>query len=919
MATTKKSIFIKILKYSGISITILLGLMLATPILFSDTIKREIKKYANTQLEGDLNYSEANLSFFKHFPSLTLTLENVELKGAMPFDKENFIIAKELSFGINLSSLLFSNSIDIDQIILNKGNINVKVNKEGQANYNIYKGKSDPKTSSKEKSTAIQLEKIEIINSKVAYDDQSTALHFDFFDFNYLGKGDLSKDIFDLYSKVNISKMNLLYANEPYLMNKKVEGDLITQVNVNSLSFVFQENNLNINNLLVDFKGKFDILKEGYNMDFNVKSNNSELFDVFNALPPKFITWLEKTDLKGKANVLLTLKGRYSAAAQLNPDLQLNFQLKDGFINYNKSKYPVSNLNCDAAVKVVGLDPNALETNIKSIQLNIAKEYLKAQWFSKGVENLELKSTFDSQIDLEKLNNALGVSNIVVKGILAGKGKIEGVYNPKLNKFPKTNIDMTIQNGYLKTPYYPNPISDIQSHIIVKNEQETFDNLKVNIQPGSFQFEQQPFTIQADLQNFNDLAYDIKAKGVLNISKIYQVFSQKNFDVDGYIKADLVLKGKQSDAEKGNYAKLYNKGTLEIKNIAITSTYLPKKFLIKEGLFRFTQDKMAFNTFLASYSQSDFRLNGYLKNVFNYLSPRQGTLKGAFSIQSKYINLDEFMSSQNTSSAGQTTQGTPIPNSKSTASTGVIIIPKNLDVQLKATAQKIQFQDLQLTNATGDLTMKKGKATLQNTKFNLIGCQVNMNGSYESINSKKALFDYAIKADEFDIKRAYNEVKIFRELASAAEKAQGIVSLDYKLKGRLNANMEPVFPSIVGNGILSVKEVKVYGMKMFSAVSNQTKHEKIKNPELSKVSIKSTIKNNIITIDRFKFKFAGFRPRIEGTSSLDGKLNLKMRLGLPPLGIIGIPITITGNKDNPKIKIGRETQEIEETEDKETE
>jgi AsmA protein len=92
----------------------------------------------------------------------------------------------------------------------------------------------------------------------------------------------------------------------------------------------------------------------------------------------------------------------------------------------------------------------------------------------------------------------------------------------------------------------------------------------------------------------------------------------------------------------------------------------------------------------------------------------------------------------------------------------------------------------------------------------------------------------------------------------------------------------------------------------------------MKNPELSKVEIKSSIKNNIITLERFKFKFAGFRPRIEGTTSLDGRLNIKMRLGLPPLGIFGIPMTITGNKDNPKVKIGRKSEDLQETEDKDT-
>ena len=918
MAIDKKNIFLKTVKYLGITFGSILVVLFLTPIIFSDTIKEEVKKYANTKLEGELNYGDANLSFFKHFPSLTLTLNDVNLNGSIPFEKEKFVTAKEIAFGIDVTSLLFGKAVDIDQIIVTEGNINVKVDKNGQANYNVYKASEEAtKENDDESSTALQLEKIEIVNSKVVYDDQSTAIHLDLFDFNYTGKGDLSSDLFDLYSNINISKMNFIYENEPYLMNKKVEGDLITKVNVNSLSFVFEENNLNINKLLVDFKGKFDFLKDGYNIDFNIKSNDSELYDLINAFPPKFITWLEKTEIKGKTDLLLTLKGKYIASQKIAPDLHLDLKIKDGFVNYNKSKFPVSNLNVDFNAKLQSLDPNQLLLDVNGISLNIEKEYLKAKWHSKGVENIELNGELFSFIDLEKLNNALGIPNLTVKGLLTGKGTMKGTYNAKTNSFPIADIAIDLKNGFIQTEYYPNPITNINCNATIKNQKGTIDDLKVKLQPASFTFEQELFTVEANLENFKDLAYDIKAKGVLNISKIYKVFSQKGLDVDGYIKTDLALKGKQSDAEKGNYSKLNSKGTLEIRNIAVASTYLPKKLLIKEGIFKFNQDKMSFNTFIASYSQSDFKLNGYLKNVFNFLSPRKGTLKGAFTLQSKYINADEFMSSETTNTAAaNTTKENP---TKSTTSTGVIIIPKNLDLQFKAIAQKVDFQELHLTKANGNLKMKNGKLYLQNTNFNLIGCQVGMNALYESLTAKKALFEYQIKATDFDIKRAYKEVKIFREMASAAEKAQGIVSLDYKLKGRLNANMEPVFPSLVGNGVLSVKDIKLYGMKMFNVVGSQTNHDKIKNPELSKVDIKSSIKNNIMTIERFKFKFAGFRPRIEGTTSLDGRLNLKMRLGLPPFGLFGIPITVTGNKDNPKIKVGRETQDLEETEDKETE
>ena len=155
-------------------------------------------------------------------------------------------------------------------------------------------------------------------------------------------------------------------------------------------------------------------------------------------------------------------------------------------------------------------------------------------------------------------------------------------------------------------------------------------------------------------------------------------------------------------------------------------------------------------------------------------------------------------------------------------------------------------------------------------------------------------------------------------MATAAASAQGIVSLDYKVKGKLDGNMQAIYPSLEGGGILSVKKVKMKGFRLFNAVSSKTGKDSIANPDVSKVDIKSRIKNNVISIDRFKIKMLGFRLRMEGQTSFDGKLKLKMRLGLPPLGIIGIPMNVSGTQEDPKIKLGKgDKEDLTETEYKE--
>jgi AsmA protein len=59
----------------------------------------------------------------------------------------------------------------------------------------------------------------------------------------------------------------------------------------------------------------------------------------------------------------------------------------------------------------------------------------------------------------------------------------------------------------------------------------------------------------------------------------------------------------------------------------------------------------------------------------------------------------------------------------------------------------------------------------------------------------------------------------------------------------------------------------------------------------------------------------GSRPRFEGQVSFDGKLNITGRVGLPPFGIFGIPFTVTGIQENPKVKLrrGKDSDKLDET------
>ncbi|WP_431242127.1 AsmA family protein [Flavobacterium sp. P21] len=145
MKTSYKNISLKILKWTGISIAGILLLLFLIPLLFPGKVASEVKKIANERLDTKLDFSKSKLSFFTHFPSLTVSLDDLSMTGSAPFRNDTLLKADQVAFGINLKRLIFDNEVKINKLYVSDALINIMVNQKGQANYNIYIAPEDRK------------------------------------------------------------------------------------------------------------------------------------------------------------------------------------------------------------------------------------------------------------------------------------------------------------------------------------------------------------------------------------------------------------------------------------------------------------------------------------------------------------------------------------------------------------------------------------------------------------------------------------------------------------------------------------------------------------------------------------------------------------------------------------------------------
>ena len=898
-----KKIVLKTLKWLGIFVAFVLFLMFIIPILFPGTISEHVKLFANKRLAGKLDYKAVHLTFFRHFPSLTVSVDDLLLKGSKPFQEDTLLAAKEVAAGINLTDLIFGGKVKIDEIYVGDAYANIYVNSKGQANYNVYV--STPSKAPKdttEKGTSIQLELIKFKNWHVSYIDHSAKILVDAKGLNYTGQGGLSKDIFDLQTNLDIHQLDFSLDGIYYARQKSLRADLITRINTNALTFVLKKNELKINDLPLKFNGSLSILKDGYDLDINAASEKTTIRDMISVLPPEYLDWAKDTKIEGKSDLTFSLKGKFSEPRKLKPNFTAHLLVKDGSIANAKAPVPMNNLNLDLSIDLPALNAEQLGLNIKTLSFNLGKNNsFVASVKTQGLTQMEVNAAMKGAVNLQTLDAALGLKDVEMRGMLNADVKANGVFSMEKKLFPKTNGYLDMKDGWIKTTSYPNPIQHINLAANITDTDGTFKSLGVKLSPFQFDFEGNPVFVTADLQNFEDMLYKVRAKGILNVGRIYQVFAKKGLDVSGLITADLSLNGRESYATTGQYSKLDNKGTLLLKNIKATTAYLPKSFYIKDGSFQFENEKMWFRKFDATYGKSDFALNGYLLNTINYFIERKGTLHGNFTLNSNYILVDEFMALKNGDNDHKSLD-VEYAKAENPKSSGVVIVPKNLDVALAVNAKKVNFKGLDIDQLQGTAAIRDGQIFLKNTSFDIIGSRMSIDALYQDKSPLTASFDVGFKVMNFNVQRAYKEIDMVRTLATSAKDVSGIVSLDYKLKGDFDQNMNPIYTSLAGGGVVNLKDVAVKNLKMLSVVGDNTGINGFNNPDMTRVNIVTHIKDDLIHIDKFTFKVSILRPSISGTASFNGLLDILVRVGLPPAGLIGIPVAVTGTSDKPKLK-----------------
>lgn len=355
----KKSLFRRIMKWTGITFLLLLIALILIPIFFKDQLKAMAIDEANKMLNKKVvkfDVKDFDLTFISTFPHMTARFYGVTLKGQEKFDGVMLADIKQLDAHVNFWSVIGGEQVEIEGISIEEPKFDVRILNDGTANYDIVKPDSVKTPEEKEEPSnfKLTLQDYAINNAQIRYDDQAGDLFAVLKNMTHTGTGDLTADVIDFKTTTKMDELTFKMEGLTYLSKVKTDlvANLLMEFSDKSSKFTLKENSLRLNALKLSIDGFYEMLEKNANMDLKLNSSKATFKDFLSLIPAFYKSGYESMVTQGKLALRGEVKGTMDNKNM--PGWDAGVDVENASIKYPSLAQSIKNITIKAGSKFPG-------------------------------------------------------------------------------------------------------------------------------------------------------------------------------------------------------------------------------------------------------------------------------------------------------------------------------------------------------------------------------------------------------------------------------------------------------------------------------------------------------------------------------------------------------------------------------------
>jgi hypothetical protein len=512
----------KFLKIFMIVVIILFAAIIAIPLVFKSQIMKKVKAEVNKSINAKVEWNDVSISLLSGFPDLKVSLKDLSVVGINNFGGDTLVAFDEFTLKLDLISV-FSNSIKIKSIFLDRPVLNAITLKDGSVNYDItipdtVAVAEEVPADTSSMAMVIKLKKFEVRDGRIYYKDFEGNMSASLEGFNFLLSGDMSEDFTDLNITSTTSSFGFIMDGMKYINNARLDCNSLIKADLVKFIFTFGKTDMKLNDLTMGMEGTFGMPNDT-DMDFDIRffSRETAFKTLLSMVPAIYSKDFAGLKTSGTLSLEGTVKGVMNDTQM--PKVDIALLVKDGYFAYPDLPKSVENVNIDVKIFYDGVVEDNTKVDVNKFHLEVAGNPFDMQLhIITPMSDMQMNGLFKGRIDLSSLSDVVPMDDAMMSGTINADINFMG----KMSDIDNENYDAFKAEGLLEVMNVKVSGKDLPMPVTIEKTNMYFSPQFVNLTAFDAKLGNSDIHMNGKLENFIPYVFKNETiKGSLNFSSDY--------------------------------------------------------------------------------------------------------------------------------------------------------------------------------------------------------------------------------------------------------------------------------------------------------------------------------------------------------------------------------------------------------------
>ena len=445
----------RLLAILGGLLGLIVVLLLVLPLFFKDRIAREAKAGVNRSVvNATVDWRDVGLSFFRHFPNLTLRLDDLTVANQGRFKGDTLAAIHRVGVVVSLPSVvgyaLSGRPIVVRGVELDRPRLSLIALEDGTANWNIT---DTTKAETGSKPMSVKLKKFQINDGAIAFDNRQARLKASLKGYDQTLSGDFSQKQVAVKTKADADTVNVSFAGIPYLNRVRLGLDADVAADMVNKVFSFRNTEASLNDLKLGVTGSARSTPKVLVLDLAFKAPATNFRSILSLVPPVYAHDFDKVKTSGTFSVLGVVKGEYGDSAF--PAFQLNAKVNNAAFQYPDLPLPARDIIVDLALSNPGGSADSTVVNLDRFHMRLGANPVDATMVLRTpVSDPNVDLRMKGRVDLADVRRTVKLENVeqlsgTISGDAAVKARMSAIDKKQYERVAASGtidvVDMTVK------------------------------------------------------------------------------------------------------------------------------------------------------------------------------------------------------------------------------------------------------------------------------------------------------------------------------------------------------------------------------------------------------------------------------------------------------------------------------------------